>query len=402
MKNYKRNVLIAFASLLIVIIGTVTVYGASNVSTVVQAYKGVKIVYNGITLTADSDPYIINNTTYVPIRMLMNQFGKDISWDATNQQVIINNSAAEVDKDKQIESLKNQITALNAKINGLETALNNANTTIRTIDDAVDTYNKNNNSSSSSSTGTSGNSSSSSGTNSTDATLIDFQTNLNKFFKDAGEDYFDDDGIVFNIGLSGNTTEIVYNLTLDFSDADDYNKLTKVSQSKIKSLLNIVKSKIGSEIYGTSYEDANITGKLSDRDNTSSYVKYNGSTYSFSWDESDDVLSDTSDYLQKYFKNKGNTYFKDDGITFEFKLSGDEDDIAYKIYINFDDADEYDHLNDVSSSYVRTFLDKVKSVIESEIDGTDYEDADITGYLYDDGKSSYYVKYNGSKYTFSY
>ena len=391
MKNFKRNLLVALASILIVVFGAVTVYGAPNVSTVVQAYKGVKIVYNGTTLTSTSEPYIINNTTYVPIRMLMNQFGKDISWDAANQQVIINNSTDEVNKDKQIEDLKNQVTALNAKVKGLETALGNADTTIRTIDDALNKYQKI--SIPVTTPVTPG--------NSTGSTLGDFQTNLNKFFKDAGDEYFDDRDITFSISLGGNTVDLVYDITLDFDDADEYDRLNQVSQTKIKSLLNIVKSKIASETNGTNYAHANITGKLSDQDNSKYYVKYNGSSYTFSWDESD-VIGDVIKALESDFKNGGDTYFNDNGIVFKFKVSGDEDDLSYKIYINFDKAKSYDNLKELNKTYVRNFLNKVKSTIATEIDDTDYEDADITGYLYDDDASSYYVKYNGSSYTFSY
>lgn len=391
MKNFKRNLLVALASILIVVFGAVTVYGAPNVSTVVQAYKGVKIVYNGTTLTSTSEPYIINNTTYVPIRMLMNQFGKDISWDAANQQVIINNSADEVNKDKQIEDLKNQVTALNAKVKGLETALGNADTTIRTIDDVLNKYQKI--SIPVTTPVTPG--------NSTGATLGDFQTNLNKFFKDAGDEYFDDDGIECSINLSGNTVDLAYDIALDFDDADEYDRLNQISQSKIKNMLNIVKAKINAEISGSNYQNAKITGKLSDQDNSKYYVKYNGSSYTFSWDESD-VIGDIIKTLESDFKNGGDTYFNDNGIVFKFKVSGDEDDLSYKIYINFDKAKSFDNLKQLNKTYVRNFLNKVKSSITSEIDDTDYEDADITGYFYDDGDSDYYVKYNGSSYTFSY
>ncbi len=392
MKNFQRNLLIALASLLIVVVGAVTVYGAPSISTVVQAYTGVKIVYNGTTLTSTSEPYIINNTTYVPIRMLMNQFGKDISWDATNQQVIINNSADEKAKDKQIEDLKNEVTALNAKIKGLETALGNADATIRTIDDALNKYQK--------TASTSVTTPVTPGT-STGTTLSDFQTNLNKFFADAGDDYFDDDGIDCSINLSGNTVDLVYDITLDFDDADEYDRLNQISQSEIKSMLNIVKAKISGEISGTNYKDAKITGKLSDQDNSKYNVKYNGSSYSFSWEEKD-VISGVLDVLEDDFKDAGKNYFSDKGIAFKFKLSGDEDDLAYKIYINFDDAYDYDYLKQLNKTYVRNFLNKVKTTITEEIDGTDYEDADITGYLYDDDNSSYYVKYNGSSYSYSY
>ena len=270
LKNYKKDLLIALASLLIVVLGAVSVFGASNVSTVLQAYTGVKIVYNGTTLTSASQPYIINNTTYVPISILMNQFGKDISWDAANQQVIINNSADEIDKDKQIADLKNQVTTLNAKISGLETALGNADTTIRSIDEALSKYSK---------------TTTSSTTTTTDAntTISDLKSTLNDYFDTAGNDYFSDDGISTTINLSGNTSDMVYTIKLDFSNANNYNNLTDVSKSKLKSLMVALKSKINSKVTGSDYADASLTGKLIDNDNSSYYVKYDGSSYSYSY-----------------------------------------------------------------------------------------------------------------------
>ncbi|HPF20299.1 MAG TPA: copper amine oxidase N-terminal domain-containing protein [Syntrophomonas sp.] len=392
MKNYKRDLLIALASLLIVVFGAVTVYGAPSVSTVVQAYTGVKIVYNGTTLTSTSEPYIINNTTYVPIRMLMNQFGKDISWDGDTMQVIIKNSAGENAKDKQIEDLKNEVTALNAKIKGLETALGNADTTLRSIDDALDKYQK--------TAGTAVTTPVTPGI-STGSTLSDFQSNLNKYFEDAGDEYFDDDGIEFSINLSGNTVDLVYDITLDFDDADEYDRLNQISQSDVKTLLNMVKAKITSEVYGTNYKDAKITGKLSDQDNSSYYVKFNGSSYSYSWDEND-VIDNVIEALEDEYENGGDVYFGDEDIAFEFEINGDEDDLEYEIHMNFDDAYDYDNLREINKTYVRNFLNKVKSTISDEIEDSDYEDADITGYLYDDDNDDYYVKYNGSSYTFSY
>ncbi|MBP1760980.1 MAG: hypothetical protein H6Q64_522, partial [Firmicutes bacterium] len=275
---------------------------------------------------------------------------------------------------------------------GLETALGNADTTVRTIDDALNKYKK----TSSTTVTTPVNS----GTN-TSKTLSDMQTNLNKFFANAGDDYFDDDNIVFNINLSGNTVDLYYDITLDCEDADKYDRLTKISQSKIKSLLNIVKSQIASETYGTNYEKANVTGKLSDQDNSGYYVKYSGSTYSFSWNENN-MLSDITEYLDDYFENGGDVYFGDSKIAFEFNISGDEDDLKYEIFIDFDDAYDYDDLSEVDKTYVRNFLNKVKTCITSKTDGTDFEDANITGFLYDDDDNDYYVKYTGSSYTFSY
>lgn len=266
MRNYKKNLLIALAAVFIVIFGAVSVYGASSLSTVVQAYRGVKVLYNGTALTSESEPYIINNTTYVPIRMLMNQFGKDISWDATNQQVIIKDSAAEISKDQQITELKNQVTTLNAKISGLETALGNADTTIRSIDEALSKYSK-----------------TADVVLVTDTSINEVKSTVNDYFATAGNDYFSDDGIITTISLSGDVSDLAYSIKLDFSNANDFSNLTSVSQTEVKSLMIAVKSKINSEIAGTSYADANLTGKLVDNDNSGYYVTYNGSSYTFSY-----------------------------------------------------------------------------------------------------------------------
>jgi hypothetical protein len=268
LRNYKKNLLIALAAVFIVIFGAVSVYGASSLSTVVQAYRGVKVLYNGTALTSESEPYIINNTTYVPIRMLMNQIGKDISWDATNQQVIIKDSAAEISKDQQITELKNQVTTLNAKISGLETALGNADTTIRSIDEALSKYSKTADVVLVTDTSTS---------------ISQIKTTLNNYFDTAGNDYFSDDGIITTISLSGDVSDLAYSIKLDFSNANDFSNLTSVSQTKAQSLMIAVKSKINTELAGTSYADANLTGKLVDNDNSGYYVTYNGSSYTFSY-----------------------------------------------------------------------------------------------------------------------
>jgi len=386
LRDYQKKLLISLTAVLILIFGAVSVYGASNVSTVVQAYTGVKIVYNGTTLTSESQPYIINNTTYVPIRMLMNQFGKDISWDGTNQQVIIKDSATEVSKDQQITELKNQITTLNAKIGGLETALGNADTTIRSIDEALSKYSK------TADVGL---------TN--DTSINDIKLTLNDYFDSAGNDYFSDDGIITTISLNGDANDLAYTIKLDFNNANDFANLTDVSQTKLKSLMITAKSKINSEIAGTSYADANLTGKLVDNDNSSYYVKYDGSSYTYSWDNTSSTsISQIKTTLNNYFDTAGNDYFSDDGIITTISLSGDTSDLAYTIKLDFSNANDYSNLTSVSQTKVKSLMIALKSKINTEVAGTNYADAKLTGKLVDNDSSGYYVTYNGSVYTFSY
>jgi YHS domain-containing protein len=153
------------------------------------------------------------------------------------------------------------------------------------------------------------------------------------------------------------------------------------------------------EINNTDYEDADIEGKLSDKKNNKYYVKYNGRTYTFSWNMVD--VGDIEDALFDKFEDAGMDYFGDGGIDVSIDLSGDEDDLFYTIKLDFTNADDYANLTEISKADLEDFLDAVNSRINSEIDGTVYEDAELTGKLQDNDNASYNVKYNGRNYTFS-
>ncbi|NPV93461.1 MAG: copper amine oxidase N-terminal domain-containing protein [Firmicutes bacterium] len=224
---------------------------------------------------------------------------------------------------------------------------------------------------------------------------------LDDYFEDVGYDYFNDNGIVAYINLSGDEDDLAYTIRLDFSGADDYDNLTDVSRTRIRTFLNAVRSRIESEIDGTDYDGADITGTLYDSERSSYYVRDNDGSYSFSWYGDDTSLSEIRNRLNDRFEDAGNDYFNDDGIVAYINLSGDEDDLAYTIRLDFSGADDYDNLTDVSRTRIRTFLNAVRSRIDSEIDGTDYDGADITGRLYDGYHSSYYVRYSGGSYNFS-
>ncbi|NLB17450.1 MAG: hypothetical protein GX825_01640, partial [Syntrophomonadaceae bacterium] len=116
-----------------------------------------------------------------------------------------------------------------------------------------------------------------------DISLSSIKSRLQSYFSDAGNKYFVDDGIKMTIGLSGNEDELIYTIKLDFDNARYYHDLTEISQTRLTSFLNAVKSRTNTEIDNTYYEGANITGKLIDNDISRYYVSYNGRSYYFSW-----------------------------------------------------------------------------------------------------------------------
>lgn len=372
MTKRKRTTLLALAivTVLLLSLGT-AVSAASNVLNV-KAYTGAKILYNGQQLTGDTQPLIINDTTYVPIRMLMNNFGKAIAWDGTNMQVIITNGTAEAEKEAQLINLQKK----NAE---LEKTIQTLNDKIKQLEDDED------------------------------ISLSDIKETLADYFEDAGDDYLDDDDLTFTFSVSGDEDDISYTIKADFDDSREYDDLTDCSTSKIKSFMNAVKSKINSEIDGTDFEDADITGKLVNSDDSGEYVKYNGSSYTYSWDDDDEDDNDSNTSLSSIvsamrseFSGAGQEYFDDYGIDTTINISGDDEEIYYTIKLDFDDASDYEDLSEVSETDVRSFLAYFKAQLLYEIRNTDYEDAEITGKLSDANDSSLYVTYNGSTYNFSY
>lgn len=366
MTKTKKITMLILVALTLLVFGATAVYGA-NVLTV-KAYPGVTILYNGKQLTDAQQPLIINDYTYVPLRMVMENFGKTVAWDAANRQVIITNSVAEAQKEVDLINLQNENKKLQATIDQL-------NATIADLRERGG-----------------------------DADLDDIEDHLSDYFEEAGYDYFSDDDLVFSFKLSGDEDDIEYDIEADFDDSRKYDDLRDLKTSAIEDFLEDVEAEILDEIYRTDYEDADVTGELTDRDNSRYYVKYNGRSYSYSWDDRymDEDLSDIADEVEDYFIDAGDTYFVDEGISIDISLTGDEDQIEYLIKLDFRYADYSDSLEDLADSRVQSLMNAVKKRISSEADGTYFEDAKIIGKLRDSRDSSLYVEYDGRSYDFSY
>ncbi|OPX85740.1 MAG: hypothetical protein A4E53_03383 [Pelotomaculum sp. PtaB.Bin104] len=115
-----------------------------------------------------------------------------------------------------------------------------------------------------------------------DTSLSDVEATLNDYFEGAGDEYFGDDGIVVTISLEGDEDELAYQVSLDFSDAVDYDNLTEITQTDLETFLDAVKSEIDANIDDTDFENADITGSAVDDNNSGDYVEYDGSSYTFS------------------------------------------------------------------------------------------------------------------------
>lgn len=365
----KKRFLTVLAYMLVFTLASAAAVFAAPAPVKVTAYQGIKIIYNGKELSGTNQPYIINNVTYVPFRLLVESFGKNVTWDAANYKVVITDNGISADEKLQ---MSNQIADLQNKNSELQKTITTLNAKIATLE---------------------------SGSNSSTS---DIKEALEDAFEDAGDDYFDDKDIEFTFSISGDKEDLAYTIKMDFDDSDEYEGITKVSDNDIEDFLERVESKIESEIKNTNFKSADITGKLVDSDDSSDYVKYNGSKYTYSWDGNDD-LSDIEEEVIDYFKDKdvGEYYFDDKDVEVDISLDGDDDEIEYNVKIDCSDSD-FDDIKDISTTKLRNFLNALRSKITTEIDNSAFEDADITGVTYDKNHTSYKVQLDkNQKYTYS-
>lgn len=327
----KLSLIMVLAFVFTMVIGSAA-FGDLNSPQQVDAYSGVKVFYNNSEVIHTDQPFIINDRTYVPLRMIMELMGSDVTWDEANYRVLLTGQSS-ADKDAEIAALKKQITQLENEIAGLD--------------------------------------------KSSGGDLSDIEADLQDIFEDAGDEYFDDDEIKVTLNLSGDEDDIAYTIKLDFGSKSDYDNLSEVDKDDIESFLVDVEEELTDAVDGTDYEYADITGKLSDADDSKLYVKYNGSSYTYSWGTDD--LSDIEDDVNYTFRNAGYQYFGDSDITVAISLSGDEDDILYDIVVNARSSTEYDSDDKIDKSDLLWLEDDVADEIEGQIDGTDFEDADISG-----------------------
>ncbi|NLB52674.1 MAG: hypothetical protein GX808_07025 [Syntrophomonadaceae bacterium] len=299
----------------------------------VDAYSGVKIFYNGQQVLNPTQPLIINDTTYVPLRMIMELVGTGVTWDALNYRVMLTGAGSKelAAKDKEIAELKDKIKQLE-------------NTVAKSKGGDLD----------------------------------EIEEDLIDIFEDAGDEYFDDDRIKVTFALSGDEDDLAYTIKLDFDRSREYDDLSDVNKRDIESFLDDVEEEIQDLIDGTDFEDADITGRLQDNDDSKLRVTYNGRSYTFNLGSTADI-DDIEDDVTNAFKGAGQKYFGDSAVRVNISLSGDEDDINYDAEIDASYSNYYSEDKELALGDINRLIKAVESEIEDVIDGTDFEDADIRG-----------------------
>ncbi|MDE6108237.1 MAG: FAD-dependent oxidoreductase [Oscillospiraceae bacterium] len=88
----KRTRIVAILLVLTMVLGTVAMAAGSMIS--IGVFPGVKITMDGKDITPEGkEPFIYEDTTYVPLRFLSETLGLNVGWDAESETVLLGEKA---------------------------------------------------------------------------------------------------------------------------------------------------------------------------------------------------------------------------------------------------------------------------------------------------------------------
>lgn len=338
----KKSILLILAALLVLACMVPAGLASGNKKMLEAWYMNVKIRSNGQEVYTDKEPFIVDGTTYVPVRMIADIFNKNVGWDGTNYIVSITDKPGSdvgylnmqlVMKDNEIKYLESRIKELEEKEKGSSSDIN------------------------------------------------DLEDDLNYYY----DEY---KNVNFDITLSESKSKIT--VKIEFSLKKDRTAWNKLTTKNITSYLQDICDDILDE-----YPKASITGYFKDSSGTTKSKLYQFTTTSkgkVSLDSEDD--DDDDDIDLRDLEDELNDLFYDhfSGFKVEIELKGDEDNITFNVYMDYDRYDdEWDDLRDRDIEY---FMEDVYFEIEYE-----FEDADIIGYIYDWDGATTLARYDPSRST---
>lgn len=344
--KFKKPVIISAVSALAISGALLTqpIFAQQATKTIKAIYNNIAIVYNGTTLSSDAstEPFMINGTTYLPLRMVGTALDKKVTWDGNNKRVIIEDKQAPVDQstvaalNNQINTLTQQAGTLNQQIATLKSEAATKDATIAQLQKDKAALQAKTDS-----------------TNNNTNNLSTLERKLNNNFGNYSNTQSD-------IVLNGNSDKITIRINVNKSGWNNLssNKRNSLVQDIVDSIRN-------------TYNNATISGTVRSANNSDTLA-----TISVRSSGTVTVTNTAIDIsqLQNKINNNFGTY---KNVNFNIKLSGDETSVALKIYVNRADW------NSLSSSQRSSFKNDIVSNIQDE-----YSRVDISGTIYDNSDNS--------------
>ncbi|MBP3888607.1 MAG: hypothetical protein J6F30_13350 [Cellulosilyticum sp.] len=280
-KNYKR---LCLALGLTGILGAGTVSAVQGTKNLQATYRNIQVTYNGQSKPISNEPFLVDGSTYVPLRAVGEILGVNATWNpATNTVALSGGSTTSSDASEA------QIAQLNYQIAQLTKQLSDANAELANYKANSST----NNGSSSSNTSTSGSSIST-------AQLQETENYLNDNFSDELNSNI---SLSFDLSLAGNQIDVT--ISYD-SKAENNTYNNKLTASTVEKFLK----RIGDNIAAT-HADIAIAGTIEYTGGSEEKVSFERTkagkyTYTHAFDE---------ETLEELIDDEMDGYFYFEGIT---------------------------------------------------------------------------------------
>lgn len=218
-------------------ISTDAAVGKKNVQ---ASYNNIKILYNGSVVPTQLEPFIVNGSTFIPLRMMADVFNKDVTWDGTTYTINVKDRP-----DGRIASLEAQLAERDSKIKSLESK-------IADLEDEIDDLESKKKKSSSD--------------DDFDDDLADLEDYLN-------DEFGKFEGIKWDITLDGDDEDdISVEIEVDLYDYEDEYK--SLSKSDIRSFVEDICDAIWDD-----FDSADIEGVIIDIDAEEDLYEFFGDGY---------------------------------------------------------------------------------------------------------------------------
>lgn len=335
----KKRLLALGLTAVISLSSATALYASPVIKTLRAQYMGIKFSYNGkIVDPGNQEPFVVDQTTYVPIRMVGELVGKNVQWDGINKLISINDTVDQtlVQKDLEIIQLKAEIESLKQQ---LEAAKKQTPPT--------QTEDKNTS-----------------------------KISLSNLEDDINEDYGELKGVVFDIYLSGDSKEIEIEMETDLYRYKKY--WDKLSEKDVEKHLE----KICKAIWEV-YDKAKIVGDLYDIDEREYVLEFS----------TDSRKKLTVEYVNKldlskleYELDKRYAHYLPN-IYLSLDIKSDEEEIEYYLNVDYNHyLREWYYLDD---EQVKTLMGKIYDDIKKAAPNA----TSIEGYIYDTSRKSVIAEY---------
>lgn len=363
-KKYKR---ICVACALGATLCATTVNAANYTKSLKALYKNIGVTYNGTQKTLSSEPFVVDNVTYVPLRGVSEVMGANVNWNgATNTVEITNTTADSTSLQQQLSNANYQVATLQRELQQVKAEL--------------ETY-KNSSSSNTPSSGTAV----TTGTDITTAELKATEDYLNKTYStELHED------IILDFELTKKSSRL--ELVISYSDRDEEKTYNDLSQRKIEGFLEDVCDDISSR-----HAEINIRGVVNytrndiDKAEFDYTYKNNRLSTDHGLDEDDiiEIVEDT--YSKLSIPSFGATSIKSVDAT----VNDSSTTVTFTIYIDSKTiANSKDTWNEaVDADSTSTLRKEFKAIAEAIQEETSY---DVNGELYLDNTSTLLAEYDGN------